>query len=75
MFFFKKKAKIPPITIVPDCVFHCQKEKCPKWVILIQPKEIEGKRTDVQVGKCAIAWIPELMTEVITELTLIQGKE
>ena len=73
--FFKKKAKLPPITIVPGCVFQCLKEKCPKWVILMQDRKIEDKMVKIPVGKCADAWIPELMTEIIGELESIRRKK
>lgn len=51
--------------IVVDCALSCQKEKCPKWVILNQNIVLEGGETKaVPEGRCAIAWIPTLLIEL-----------
>ena len=65
MFWKKKEAK--PNFIVIDCVNNCLKEKCPKWVILYHNITDEnGKVTQKQEGKCAMAWVPSLLTEIMT---------
>jgi hypothetical protein len=60
---FWKKDK--PSYIVVDCAFNCLKEKCPKWVILDQKiTQEDGAISNIQTGKCAIAWIPLLLIEL-----------
>lgn len=71
MFFKKKKEEIKEKYIVVDCAFNCPKKPleeggCPKWLVMEQTVTIEGTNEvkKIQVGKCAIAWIPYLMIEL-----------
>jgi hypothetical protein len=63
--FFKKKKE--PKYVVVDCAFNCIKDRCPKWVILNRNIIINetGEKKVIPEGKCAIAWIPELMIELL----------
>lgn len=55
--------------IVVDCSFNCQKEKCPKWVILDQTVVMEdGTKQVKHEGKCCHAWQAVLLTELIQTL-------
>lgn len=54
-----------------NCVFTCLGEKCPKWVVLNQNLD-DGK--NVQVGKCADAWMPTLLIELRLAMDKIDSK-
>lgn len=70
---FGKKEKKETIIVV-DCSFHCPKSKaCPKWTILYHRVPVldkDGKETSevksVEEGRCALAWIPYLLTELMS---------
>lgn len=48
-----------------DCVYNCLKEECPKWVILTNSTKLEnGETKNTSEGRCAIAWIPQLLIEL-----------
>lgn len=62
--FWKKKNETKYIVI--DCAFNCIKEKCPKWVVLNHfVTDDKGNTKNVPEGKCAVAWIPYLMIELL----------
>ncbi len=64
MFSFFKKRKEPNFYIM-NCVKSCPKnEKCPLWTIMYSKTITDGKERTDAVGKCAIAWIPTLLTEI-----------
>lgn len=51
--------------VVVDCAFNCLKDKCPKWVVLGQRINLsDGTEQDKMEGKCAVAWIPQLLVEI-----------
>ena len=64
--FRRKKKNIEKEVVITSCVFHCLKEKCPQWVVLSHMIKVEGsdKPTFQPVGKCAMAWIPQLLVEL-----------
>jgi len=64
MSLFKRKEKKPQVTISPSCVYDCLKEKCPKWVVLTQNYEVNGKKETKQIGKCSEAWAVALLVEI-----------
>jgi hypothetical protein len=48
-----------------NCVYNCLKEKCPKWVVLTNIIKLDnGEVKNELQGKCAIAWIPQLLIEL-----------
>jgi len=48
-----------------DCIYNCLKEKCPQWVILNNSVKLEnGETKNTPEGRCAIAWIPQLLIEL-----------
>ena len=59
---FKKKRKRE---YVEGCVFHCLKDKCPRWIILTQ--NFQGQQP-TQEGRCCHAWVPILLVEIKNEL-------
>lgn len=74
MFGFKKKPKMPEFVLM-NCVKDCGKEKCPQWVILHHKiKDEKGEIKDVPEGRCAMAWIPVMLTEVNNSLQAILGQ-
>lgn len=69
--FFKPKKQEEKYIII-DCAFNCSKEKCPKWVVLNHVITLEnGDKKAVPEGRCALAWIPNLLVEL--KQTLIQN--
>lgn len=68
MFGFKKKVKIPEYVLM-NCVNNCGKEKCPQWVVMYHKvKGEDGNIKDVEEGRCAMAWIPVILTEINNNL-------
>jgi len=67
MNIFKRrgKKKVPDVAVL-NCVYRCLKEKCPWWVVLDThyKEDKTGKDMVKTEGKCAIAWIPQLMIEL-----------
>jgi len=83
MWPLKKKTKEGPVIIIKDCVSYCkdgylpgQDQRCPRWVILDRTYNIEGKIEVKTLGRCAIAWLPDLLIEtrhVLSELLKQKG--
>lgn len=70
MFGFKKKDKVKmPEFVLMNCVKNCGKEKCPQWVVMYHHEtDSEGKPKTVPEGRCAIAWMPVILTEINNSL-------
>lgn len=64
MFWSKPKAKEGKSVVLASCVYQCLQDKCPLWVVLYNHLERDGKIEAVPEGKCAVAWIPTVLTEI-----------
>jgi len=65
----KTKKKGTPTIVIADCALACKKEQCPKWVILTQKFiDKDNKEVSMSIGKCAIAWLPNLLIELNTSI-------
>jgi hypothetical protein len=72
----KTKAKEEKSVVVASCVYQCLREQCPQWVILFNHLERNGTIEAVPEGKCALAWIPAILTEINNNVkALIPPKE
>ncbi len=69
--FLKRKKKDPVIrdVMIMGCERACPKSiECPKWVVLKRRfKEEGGAVTERELGRCAIAWLPDLITELLVQ--------
>jgi len=71
---FGSSPKKTPV-VLPHCVYNCLRDKCPQWVVLYSHVEREGKVEVVPTGRCAMAWIPTLLTELNNTLKNNKGAE
>jgi len=67
--FLKRKKKQPemPQFVIMNCVKACPRDekKCPLWTIMYHKiTDSSGKEHTEAEGKCAIAWIPYMLTEI-----------
>lgn len=67
----KDKKKEGPVIIIKDCSVYCrdgylpgEEKRCPRWVIMKRTYLIDGKSQENCEGRCAIAWIPDILIEL-----------
>lgn len=53
----------------PKLKTDCKEKDCAWWIVLYQDDSSGNK---VEFSKCAVTWMPSLMTELTTELTEIR---